>query len=106
MLLTYGDIITIDAFNENHISARKLSITCHKENKRIYIEVQDNAGGIPKNIINHIFKPNVTTKPEGKGTGIGLYMSAQIVTKSNGTIDVVNNKDGALFTIVLRESSI
>ena len=97
---------SIDAFNENHISSRKLSIKCYKENDKIFIEVQDNAGGIPKNIINHIFKPNVTTKHEGKGTGIGLYMSYQIVTKSNGTIDVINNKDGALFTITLRESSI
>lgn len=97
---------SIDAFNENLISSRKLSIKCYKENDKIFIEVQDNAGGIPKNIINHIFKPNVTTKHEGKGTGIGLYMSYQIVTKSNGTIDVINNKDGALFTITLRESSI
>ena len=97
---------SIDAFNENNITARKLSITCYKENNTIIIELQDNAGGIPKNIINHIFKPNVTTKPEGKGTGIGLYMSSQIVTKSNGTIDVVNNQNGALFTISLRESTI
>lgn len=97
---------SIDAFNENNISSRQLSIKCYKENDKIFIEVQDNAGGIPKNIINHIFKPNVTTKHEGKGTGIGLYMSYQIVTKSNGTIDVINNKDGALFTITLRESSI
>jgi len=97
---------SIDAFNENNISSRQLSIKCYKENDKIFIEVQDNAGGIPKNIINHIFKPNVTTKHEGKGTGIGLYMSYQIVTKSNGTIDVINNNDGALFTITLRESSI
>ena len=97
---------SIDAFNEHHISGRKLSITCYRKEKHAYIKVQDNAGGIPNNIINHIFKPNVTTKPEGKGTGIGLYMSSQIVTKSNGTIDVENHDGGALFTIILRESNI
>jgi len=97
---------SIDAFNEHEIIARKLSITCISDNKQIIIKVQDNAGGIPTNIIKHVFKPNVTTKPEGKGTGIGLYMSAQIITKNNGTISVENINEGVLFTIVLRESHI
>ncbi len=97
---------SIDAFNENNIQGRELSIRCHKKEKHIIIEVEDNAGGIPKNIINHIFKPNVTTKPEGKGTGIGLYMSSQIVTKYNGSIDVKNTNKGVIFTITLRESTI
>ncbi len=95
---------SIDAFNEKNISTkREIDIRCYKEEKNIYIEVEDNAGGIPKNIINHIFKPNVTTKAEGKGTGIGLYMSSQIVTKNNGTINVHNTNKGAFFTIILRQ---
>ena len=97
---------SIDAFNEHHISQRNLYIRCFLKNKHIVIEVEDNAGGIPKNIINHIFKPNVTTKSEGKGTGIGLYMSSQIVTKNNGTITAENTTDGVLFTISFRESNI
>ena len=97
---------SIDAFNENKINTREIDIRCYSKDKNIYIEIEDNAGGIPKNIINHIFKPNVTTKSEGKGTGIGLYMTQQIITKYNGTIDVVNTQNGALFTISLRESSI
>lgn len=97
---------SIDAFNENLISSRELYVRCYKEEKNIYIEVEDNACGIPTNIINHIFKPNVTTKAEGKGTGIGLYMSAQIVHKYNGEIAVANTEKGALFTITLRESTI
>ena len=47
------------------------------------MEVEDNAGGIPKEIIDDIFKANITSKEEGKGTGIGLYMSTQIATKHN-----------------------
>jgi len=97
---------SIDAFNENKINTREIDIRCYSKGKNIYIEIEDNAGGIPKNIINHIFKPNVTTKSEGKGTGIGLYMTQQIITKYNGTIDVVNTQNGSLFTISLRESSI
>ena len=97
---------SIDAFNEHNISSRELYIRCYKRSEKIYIEVEDNAGGIPTNIINHIFKPNVTTKSEGKGTGIGLYMSSQIVSKNNGEITVKNTGMGTLFTITLQESTI
>jgi len=91
---------SIDAFNENEIEQRNIYIRCYGENEKTYIEVEDNAGGIPKNIIHEIFKPNVTSKAEGKGTGIGLYMSQQIVKKNNGSINVHNSDKGAFFTII------
>jgi len=97
---------SIDAYNEHEIVSREIIMRCYKENKKIYIEVEDNAGGISKNIINHIFKPNVTTKAEGKGTGIGLYMSSQIVTKNHGSINVHNTDNGAFFTIIIPEGVI
>ena len=97
---------SIDAFNENDVRSREVDIRCYREDKNIVIEIEDNACGIPKNIINHVFKPNVTTKPEGKGTGIGLYMSSQIVTKYNGEISVKNTTMGVIFTVKLRESTI
>jgi len=96
---------SIDAFNEQNITIRDLTIRCFKQENKIHLEIEDNAGGIPNNIINHIFKPNVTTKSEGKGTGIGLYMSLQIVSKYNGTIEVTNTDMGALFTITLQLST-
>ena len=94
---------SIDAFNEKNISNREIYIRANKLDKDICIEVEDIAGGIPTNIINHIFKPNVTTKVEGKGTGIGLYMSTQIVKKNNGTISVENTLQGAKFIITLKQ---
>ena len=97
---------SIDAFNEHDLKKRALHIRCFTKDTNILIEVEDTAGGIPKNIINHIFKPNVTTKADGKGTGIGLYMSAQIVTKNSGSITALNTKNGALFVISFRESKI
>ena len=97
---------SIDAFNEQHISRRNIHIRCFIKDKQIFIEVEDNAGGIPVNIIKHIFKHNVTTKPEGKGTGIGLYMTSQIVTKNSGSIIVQNTQKGALFTISFRKSNL
>ncbi len=90
-----------DAFNENGIKKRTIKITSRHIKKNIFIEIEDNAGGIPLHIIDDIFKPNVTTKAEDKGTGIGLYMSTQIVKKYHGALSVRNNKDGATFTLVL-----
>ena len=78
---------------------KKIDINIRKELDFTYVDISDNAGGIPENIIDHIFKSNFTTKEDGKGTGIGLYMSKTIIEKINGTILVKNVKDGAMFTI-------
>ncbi len=90
-----------DAFVENDIEDKKIIITLDKVGDKNHISVLDNAGGIPANVIDRIFEANFTTKPEGIGTGIGLYMSKQIIDKSAGTIEVTNQNNGACFTIVL-----
>ena len=48
------------------------------------IKVTDNGTGIPQKIISKIFQPFFTTKPTGEGTGLGLSMSYDIITKSHG----------------------
>lgn len=88
-----------DAFNENRIEHRKISIRLIKEGEQRRMEIEDNAGGIPEEIIEDIFKSNITTKEEGKGTGIGLYMSMQIATKHHATLSVRNQNDGACFIV-------
>ncbi|WP_457747191.1 sensor histidine kinase [Sulfurimonas sp.] len=94
---------TIDAFNEKNTKNRTIQISSYKKENQGIIEFEDNAGGIPQHVIASIFKPNVTTKADGKGTGIGLYMSSQIVEKHGGSITVKNANEGALFTITLKE---
>jgi len=88
-----------DAFNENNIKDRWINIKAKDNNKIINIEIQDNAGGIPLDVIDKIFEANITTKENGKGTGIGLYMSAQIVEKMGGKLSVKNVENGACFYI-------
>jgi signal transduction histidine kinase len=93
-----------DAFNDNNITEKRvivMRLIDDDESKRV--EIEDNAGGIPEHVIDDIFKANVTTKEEGKGTGIGLYMSMQIAQKHHATLSVKNQNDGACFTIAFEK---
>jgi len=92
-----------DAFNENNIANKVINITTKIEKNKKKIMILDNAGGIPSDIIDDIFKANVTSKSQENGTGIGLYMSKQIVEKYKGTIEVSNStiQKGSLFIITL-----
>ena len=90
-----------DAFEENRIKDKNIVITAQiKEGKKLII-FEDNAGGIPKNIIEKVFEANITSKSSDKGTGIGLYMSRLIVEKYDGTISVLSStkKKGTAFTV-------
>lgn len=87
-----------DAFIENNIQSRTILIKIDKTTEYIALEISDNAGGIPESIIDDIFKQNVTTKAEGKGTGVGLYISSQIAEKVGGKLSVSNIENGAKFT--------
>jgi signal transduction histidine kinase len=60
----------------------------------IQITVKDNGNGIPKAIVDKIFQPFFTTKPTGQGTGLGLSMSYDIVTKGHGGELKVETKEG------------
>jgi signal transduction histidine kinase len=92
-----------DALIENEIKDKKIWIRLYKnENETIYIEIEDNAGGIPANIIDKIFDPYFSTKLEKNGTGLGLYMSRMIIQEQMGsTLKVVNTNNGAKFEICL-----
>jgi signal transduction histidine kinase len=60
----------------------------------VEISVRDNGGGIPEEIRDKIFQPFFTTKPTGEGTGLGLSMSYDIVTKGHGGQLKVKSKEG------------
>ena len=92
---------SLDEFKTKHIENPFIQTKCFINEKYVLIEVLDNAGGIPQNIINKIFEPYFSTKSKN-GTGLGLYMSKIIIEQQlNGLIDVKNKNGGACFRIML-----
>ncbi len=90
-----------DALNLQKIEDKNIKIKIDSDEKFAYLSVEDNGGGIDKNVIDEIFKPYFTTKEDAKGTGLGLYMSKQIIDQFNAEITAGNSDNGACFLIKL-----
>jgi signal transduction histidine kinase/ligand-binding sensor domain-containing protein len=71
-----------------------VSVSTKKTGDYLEIKVTDNGNGIPKEVVDKIFQPFFTTKPTGQGTGLGLSMSYDIVTKGHGGVLKVETKEG------------
>jgi signal transduction histidine kinase len=71
--------------------------------RAVEIKVSDNGGGIPQKVLDKIFQPFFTTKPTGQGTGLGLSLSYDIITKGHGGELKVETKEGtgSIFIITL-----
>lgn len=91
-----------DVLLERKVRSPKVTIRLARHNGRAAVTIGDNGGGIPGNHLEHLFEPFFTTKGEGKGTGIGLYMSKNIIEKNmSGRLTARNTADGAEFRIEL-----
>lgn len=92
-----------DALMEKGVDSPKVTINIKTSDDHIYIELSDNAGGVPDDVLPKIFNPYFSTKSERNGTGLGLYMSKMIVEEHmHGKLYVVNTSEGACFTIKLK----
>ena len=90
-----------DAFEDTDINNKFINIKVCKQDNIPLIIIEDNAGGIPIDIQNKIFNPYFTTKEQGKGTGIGLYMSLDIMKKSFfGDLEYKSTQNGSIFKMV------
>ncbi len=90
-----------DAFSEIIDNReKKISIKVRTSCDRVVFEYQDNAIGIPAPILEKVFDPFFTTKETGKGTGIGLSISKNIIDSHKGTINATSTEGkGSLFTL-------
>jgi signal transduction histidine kinase len=77
-------------------------VSTRNEKDKVEIMVKDNGTGIPESIVDKIFQPFFTTKPTGSGTGLGLSLSYDIVTKGHGgELKVVTKEGGVTEFIIL-----
>jgi len=78
-----------------------VSISTKKIGNKVEIKVTDNGNGIPQKVLDKIFQPFFTTKPTGQGTGLGLSLSYDIVTKGHGGELKVETKEGEGTTFII-----
>jgi|GEM_PF-3011776 len=89
-----------DALLERDIPQKRVSFYVVVEGTYVSVVIEDNAGGIPEEIIERIFDPYFSTKREKNGTGLGLYMSKKIVERQfKGELFAENGTQGARFTL-------
>lgn len=92
-------INAVDATSE--IDSPKISLKTLVENDAVAIRVEDNGPGIPPAVRDQIFEPFFTTKKVGKGTGLGLAVSHNILSGIGGSIDVDSEPGRTTFTILI-----
>ncbi|MCK5111839.1 MAG: HAMP domain-containing histidine kinase [Arcobacteraceae bacterium] len=89
-----------DVLDKQSKEDKWISFVMKKDINDIIITIEDNGGGITDDILPKIFDENFTTKGEIKGTGLGLYISKDIVkNKFKGDLSVENTQNGAMFKI-------
>jgi len=82
----------IDAVEER--ADAQISIKAWPEGSAVHIEIEDNGAGIPENIVDLVFEPFFTTKGSQKGTGLGLTLCYEFLSKMGGTIEISNRAGG------------
>ncbi|MCP3953142.1 MAG: hybrid sensor histidine kinase/response regulator [Desulfobacterales bacterium] len=83
-------------------SPKRLSVATRVQNSHVELSIADTGAGIETNDIAKIFSPDFTTKPVGKGTGLGLASVKTMVEAYNGSISVESQKgEGATFNVRL-----
>ena len=93
-----------DILAENEIENPYIKIKTYTQDNQYILEISDNGGGVPQEIINKIYEPYFSTKEKRNGTGLGLYMSKKIVEDHcKGELSVSNDSEGAVFKICLKD---
>ncbi len=91
-----------DVVGNNPENKGKIYIKTRKNNHHVEIIIKDTGKGIPEDVLPKIFDPFFTTKGVGKGTGMGLNLAYNVISKHGGRINVESKVGtGTTFTIIL-----
>jgi two-component system, NtrC family, sensor kinase len=92
----------VDAMRDAHREGR-IAISARSAGEaEVEVAFRDTGGGIPADVLDRVFDPFFSTKDVGRGTGLGLYLTHQIVEQHGGTIDVESELGkGTTFTVRL-----
>jgi len=81
--------------------AGRVEVTANRERHQVVVRVIDNGPGIPAEIRGRLFEPFVTTKPVGKGTGLGLDIVRRLVIHNGGEIEFDTAPGRTVFRVSL-----
>ncbi len=91
----------LHAIPKGNPEREEVKISISSEGDSVRLVVKDTGSGIPQEVLPHIYDPFFTTKKDGKGTGLGLAVTHQLVTRHRGKIEIETGKTGTTMTVEL-----
>jgi len=93
---------SIDAIEDSQTEKGVITVMARREKENVIISVKDNGPGMEKSVVDRIFDPFFTTRDVGKGTGLGLWLCMNIMTRHRGKILVKSSPgEGSEFVAVV-----
>lgn len=106
-----GGVLTVNTFSRRLTEAEVGSCGGDRSGTRfragdnvVVVEIADTGSGIPAEQLSRVFDPYFTTKPTGKGTGLGLTVTKTIIDMHGGRIQICNGRDGGVVATVVLKS--
>ncbi|KWT82508.1 ATP-binding protein [Candidatus Magnetominusculus xianensis] len=91
----------------SHATIGSITIDIARRESMVMLKIIDDGGGVPEKLANRIFEPYFTTREQGKGVGVGLYVSKVLVeNQMGGRLYFENVENGATFYVMFPETAV
>jgi signal transduction histidine kinase len=84
-------------------TAGSIKIYLERKDKKLYFQIEDSGPGFDSSVLNNIFQPFMTTKAQGEGTGLGLYLSKKLINNMHADMQVSSSAKGAKISLIFDE---